>query len=55
MKNLIEMKDIRKVFHADDEETLHKLRQDEEQRLEEQISQARVRRTAAYADSTDNA
>lgn len=38
----------RKVYMFDgqivDEETLHKLRQEEEQRLEEQISQARTRR-----------
>lgn len=44
----------RKVFMFDgqivDEETLHKLRQEEEQRLEDQISQARARRSAQPAE-----
>jgi len=44
----------RKVFMFDgqivDEETLHKLRQEEEQRLEDQISQARARREAQPAE-----
>ncbi|HMB38340.1 MAG TPA: hypothetical protein VKO85_04610, partial [Wenzhouxiangellaceae bacterium] len=44
----------RKVFMFDgqivDEETLHKLRQEEEQRLEDQISQARARRSAQTAE-----
>jgi putative ABC transport system ATP-binding protein len=45
----------RKVFMFDgsivDEETLHKLRQEEERRLEDQISQARARRTAQPAEA----
>ena len=49
----------RKVFMFDgqivDEETLHKLRQEEEQRLEDQISQARARRSAQPAEIDEQA
>ena len=49
----------RKVFMFDgqivDEETLHKLRQEEEQRLEDQISQARARRSAQPAETGEQA